>query len=74
MYVLPFFLSRKTLAIQAGDLVEVIYVLPLAFQEKLAALRFLDPACGSGNFLMASLSAISPSPTVWHGCFSFMQN
>ena len=23
----------------------------LAFQEKLAALRFLDPACGSGNFL-----------------------
>ncbi len=23
----------------------------LAFQEKLAALKFLDPACGSGNFL-----------------------
>lgn len=23
----------------------------LAFQEKLASLRFLDPACGSGNFL-----------------------
>ena len=25
MYVLPFFLSRKTLTIQAGDLVGVIY-------------------------------------------------
>lgn len=23
----------------------------LAFQDKLASLRFLDPACGSGNFL-----------------------
>ena len=23
----------------------------LAFQEKLASLKFLDPACGSGNFL-----------------------
>ncbi|MBQ7170135.1 MAG: class I SAM-dependent DNA methyltransferase [Synergistaceae bacterium] len=26
----------------------------LAFQDKLAALRFLDPACGSGNFLTES--------------------
>ena len=23
----------------------------LAFQEKIAKLKFLDPACGSGNFL-----------------------
>ena len=74
MYVLPFFLSRKTLTIQTGDLVGVIYDLLLAFQEKLVALRILEPACGSGNFPMASLSAISPSPTAWPGCFSFMQN
>lgn len=26
----------------------------LAFQEKLAGLKFLDPACGSGNFLIVS--------------------
>ena len=26
----------------------------IAFQDKLAALRFLDPACGSGNFLTES--------------------
>ena len=30
----------------------------LAFQEKLAALRFLDPACGSGNFLTESFVSI----------------
>ena len=30
----------------------------LAFQEKLAALRFLDPACGSGNFLTESFTSL----------------
>ncbi|MBQ7544248.1 MAG: class I SAM-dependent DNA methyltransferase [Synergistaceae bacterium] len=29
-----------------------------AFQEKLAALRFLDPACGSGNFLTESFISL----------------
>ncbi len=30
----------------------------LAFQEKLSALRFLDPACGSGNFLTESFISL----------------
>ena len=30
----------------------------LAFQEKLSALRFLDPACGSGNFLTESFTSL----------------
>ena len=30
----------------------------LAFQEKLASLRFLDPACGSGNFLTESFLSL----------------
>lgn len=30
----------------------------LAFQEKLAGLRFLDPACGSGNFLTESYTSL----------------
>ncbi|MBQ7196309.1 MAG: N-6 DNA methylase [Synergistaceae bacterium] len=30
----------------------------LAFQNKLAALRFLDPACGSGNFLTESFKSL----------------
>ena len=30
----------------------------LAFQDKLAALRFLDPACGSGNFLTESFISL----------------
>lgn len=30
----------------------------LAFQEKLASLRFLDPACGSGNFLTESYTSL----------------
>ena len=29
-----------------------------AFQEKLAGLHFLDPACGSGNFLTESYIAL----------------
>ena len=37
----------------------------LDFQEKLAGMRFLDPACGSGNFLTEtylSLRLDSKSP------------
>ena len=30
----------------------------LAFQDKLAGLRFLDPACGSGNFLTESFTCL----------------
>ena len=30
----------------------------IAFQNKLAALRFLDPACGSGNFLTESFKCL----------------
>ncbi len=30
----------------------------LAFQDKLASLKFFDPACGSGNFLTESYTAI----------------
>ncbi len=30
----------------------------LAFQDKLASLRFLDPACGSGNFLTESFTCL----------------
>ncbi len=30
----------------------------LAFQEKLASLKFLDPACGSGNFLTESFLSL----------------
>ena len=30
----------------------------LSFQEKLASLRFLDPACGSGNFLTESYTSL----------------
>ena len=30
----------------------------LAFQEKLASLKFLDPACGSGNFLTESYTSL----------------
>ncbi len=30
----------------------------LAFQEKLSSLRFLDPACGSGNFLTESFTSL----------------
>ena len=30
----------------------------LGFQDKLASLRFLDPACGSGNFLTESFRAL----------------
>ncbi len=30
----------------------------LAFQDKLATLKFLDPACGSGNFLTESFRAL----------------
>ena len=30
----------------------------LAFQEKLASLNFLDPACGSGNFLTESYTSL----------------
>ena len=30
----------------------------LAFQERLSALRFLDPACGSGNFLTESFTSL----------------
>ncbi len=37
-----------------GDLAGLLF----AFQEELVALRVLDPACGSGNFLYVALAAL----------------
>ena len=33
----------------------------LALQKRLASLRFLDPACGSGAFLIAAFEALEPA-------------
>ena len=37
----------------------------LAFQEKLASLKFLDPACGSGNFLTETYISLRKLENCW---------
>lgn len=57
----PLFLDdlKKELAdIKAVTMAKAKRDKALAFQEKLASLKFLDPACGSGNFLTESYTSL----------------
>ena len=57
----PLFLDdlRKELAdIKAVAMTKAKKDKALAFQEKMASLKFLDPACGSGNFLTESYTSL----------------
>ena len=57
----PLFLEelKKELAgIKATAVARVRKDKALAFQNKLASLKFLDPACGSGNFLTESYTSL----------------
>ena len=57
----PLFLDKlkKELAdIKAVTMTKTKRDKALAFQEKLASLKFLDPACGSGNFLTESYTSL----------------
>ena len=51
-------LKAELAAIKAISVVKTRRDKALAFQEKLAGLKFLDPACGSGNFLTESFTSL----------------
>lgn len=51
-------LKRELADIKAVTMAKAKRDKALAFQEKLASLKFLDPACGSGNFLTESYTSL----------------
>ena len=51
-------LKAELADIKAEKVVKTKRELALAYQNKLARLRFLDPACGSGNFLTESYTSL----------------
>ena len=51
-------LKAELAAIKAITVVKTRRDKALAFQDKLAGLKFLDPACGSGNFLTESFTSL----------------
>ena len=51
-------LKAELEAIKAEKIIRARKEKALAFQDKLAGLRFLDPACGSGNFLTESFTCL----------------
>lgn len=51
-------LKAELASIKAISVIKTRRDKALAFQEKLAGLKFLDPACGSGNFLTESFTSL----------------
>ena len=51
-------LKAELESIKAEKIIRARKEKALAFQDKLAGLRFLDPACGSGNFLTESFTCL----------------
>ena len=51
-------LKAELEAIKAEKVIRTRKEKAVAFQDKLAGLRFLDPACGSGNFLTESFTCL----------------
>lgn len=51
-------LKAELKAIKALSVIKTKYARAFAFQNKLASLKFFDPACGSGNFLTESYTAL----------------
>ena len=51
-------LKEELASIKAEKVVKTQRAKAIAFQDKLAGLKFLDPACGSGNFLTESYTSL----------------
>jgi hypothetical protein len=51
-------LKEELESIKAEKVVKTQRAKAIAFQDKLAGLKFLDPACGSGNFLTESYTSL----------------